>query len=111
MRAASRTSHHWLRMTGRCVTRRRRSADVLGVYDTVTEAETAAEALAARGIMAGRISLVQPLTNAGAGRERPGPDAVRAIVLLHGHLSDTERAQEILADLAARAHEGRLPVD
>ena len=108
MRAASRTSHHWLRMTGRCVTRRRRSADVLGVYDSVSEAEAAAAVLAARGIVAGRISLVQPRGD--AGRERQTADAVRMIVLLHGHLADTERAQEILADLAARSYEGPVPV-
>lgn len=77
----------------------RRSADVLGVYDTMTEAGLAASILASRGIPTSRISLVTP--PASAATHRPSADVPR-MVLLHGRLEDTDRAHEILADEAAR---------
>lgn len=82
-------------------TRPLRSADVLGVYDTMTEAEFATTILASRGIATSRISLVGPLQAATTQRAADGP----RMVLLHGRLEDTDRAHEILADEAARAHD------
>lgn len=86
-------------------TKPRRSADVLGVYDNMTEAGLAASILASRGIPTSRISLVSP--PASVATDRAGDDMPR-MVLLHGRLEDTDRAHEILADEAARVHDLEL---
>lgn len=91
--------------TVHCVAARRRSADVLGVYETLAEAESAAALLAACGIPDAGIAVVvlpgsdRPRTT----RPRVG---VRPTVLLRGHPHHVERAHEILADAAAQSHHG-----
>lgn len=90
----------------RCTTARRRSADVLGVYDTVADAHHAAAILAHAGIGQTRIALVVPGLGDVARPPRRRADAP-PIVLLRGELRDVDRAHEILADEAARAyHDG-----
>lgn len=112
MRAASRThrTHHpWATTAGaHCVTGRRRSADVLGVYESLAEAESAAAILAGRGIADAGIALVLPHTD-DVERQRRQRTPGRPIVLLRGDPGDVERAHEILADAAALSHEDCLP--
>lgn len=108
MRAARRT-HRTARgpatTTVHCVAARRQSADVLGVYETLAEAESAAALLAACGIPDAGIAVVVPTgsDHRRAALQRAG---VRPIVLLRGHPHDVERAHEILADAAAQWHQG-----
>lgn len=111
MRVASRTHRTVRRPSTRaahCVMSRRRSGDVLGVYESLAEAESAAALLAGRGIPDAGIALVVP--HAGDAERRPQPGRPeRPIVLLRGQPHDVERAHEILADAAARSHEGLAP--
>lgn len=111
MRAATR-SHRTARGPAtaavHCVTARRRSADVLGVYESLVEAESAAALLAGRGIRDAGIVVVVPPTADATGRTRPRA-ADRPIVVLRGRPHDVERAHEILADAAARSHEELTP--
>jgi hypothetical protein len=81
---------------------------VLGVCDTITEAEHATTVLAARGITTAGIAVIMPPLARGR-RATSGHGAI--MVLLHGRQHDTERAHEILADAAARAHDTVVPLD
>ncbi len=113
MRTAKRVARVRPGMTARCVGPRRRSSDVVGVFDSLTAAESAVHILSGRGVTALRISLVLPpaacagaarggaIRNGGVGRT----GAADLIVLLHGTNGQTDRAREILADEAARAHD------
>lgn len=108
MRSTIRTPCHRPPWTRGCATQRHRRADVLGVCDSLTEAERATTVLASRGIATAQISVIMP-PRPRDGRNAAGDDGM--IVLLHGRRRDTERAQEILADAAARAHDGSWLVD
>jgi hypothetical protein len=81
---------------------------VLGVCDTITEAEHATTVLAARGITTAGISVIMPPVAHGR-RATSGHGEI--VVLLHGRELDTERAHEILADAAARDHDTLLPLE
>lgn len=111
MRAASRT-HRTARGPAttavHCVTARRRSADVLGVYESLAEAESAAALLAGCGIPDAGIAVVVP-PRGDAGQPARPAEVGRPIVLLRGDPHDAERAHEILADAAARSHGGFQP--
>lgn len=102
MRSTARPQRHQPRVTRRCATVRR-PADVLGVCDTLMEAEQATTMLAARGITTAGISVIMPPFARG---DRATSANGEIIVLLHGRLHDAERAHEILADAAAaRTHD------
>lgn len=100
MRSTSRAARQPSRPTVRCTTARRSQHDVLGVCETLTEAQHAASMLAARGITTAGISVIMPPL--ARGRRATSRDG-EIMVLLHGRQHDTERAHEILADAAARA--------
>lgn len=108
MRSTVRIPPHRQRPTGRCAQPRPRPPDVLGVCDTLTEARHATTVLAARGIATARISVIMPPRARGS---RATSSDGEIMVLLHGRMGDTERANEILADAAARAHDPLAPVE
>ncbi|CAN5920781.1 hypothetical protein BH23ACT10_BH23ACT10_12610 [soil metagenome] len=102
MRSSAPAATRQSRSTPHRTTVRRRRADVLGVCDTLTEAEQATTVLASRGIATARISVIMPPLARGR-RATSADDEV--VVLLHGQRHDTERAHEILADAAALAYD------
>lgn len=102
MRSNARVARRQPRSATQCTPARRRLADVLGVCDTLTEAEMATTVLAARGIATAGISVIMPPLARGR-RATSADDEI--VVLLHGQRHDTERAHEILADAAALAHD------
>lgn len=102
MRSNARVARRQPRSTNPCTTVRRQAADVLGVCDTLSEAEQATTVLAARGITTARISVIMPPLARGR-RATSADDEI--VVLLHGQRHDTERAHEILADAAALSHD------
>lgn len=108
MRSSPRQPRQIPRPPGRCATLPPRQPDVLGVCDTITEAEHATSVLAARGITTAGISVIMPPLAHGR-RATSGHGEI--VVLLHGREHDTELAHEILADAAAREHDTVLPLE